>query len=111
MRVTSGMWTRKSTNTPEMKELFLSRRQELEPATERLLCTFRVFFAPLETERRILARIEGAIMNILYSEVVPISSIPDKGMALAPRWETENPLVAKNLFSVHIHGLPQSFDI
>ncbi len=105
-----GMWKKKSTNTPKIKRLFQSRQRELEPAIEKLLCTFRIFFAPLEVERRILARIEAAIMNTLYSEIEPISTIPDKGMALAPRWEKETPFIVHNLSPVYLYGLPQYFE-
>jgi hypothetical protein len=105
-----GMWMSKATNTPEMKQLFRSRYQELEPAIESLLSTFRIFLAPLNTERRTLARIEAAIMNILYSGVEPVSTIPDKGMALAPRWVEEKPFLVNNALPVCLHGLPNIFE-
>ena len=105
-----GMWTKKSTNTPENKELFQSRDEELKPAIELLLSTFRIFLAPLKAERRVLARIEAAIMNILYSEAEPISTIPDKGMALAPRWAKEKPFLVNNILTVPLYGLPKTFE-
>ena len=56
-----GMWTKKETNTPEMKARFESRRHELNLAIENLFSTFRIFVAPIEVERRVLARIEAAL--------------------------------------------------
>lgn len=105
-----GMWTKKATNTPEMKELFRSRRQGLEPAIEALLSTFRIFLAPLKAERRVLARIEAAIMDRLYSGIKPVNTLPDKGMHLAPRRVKEKPFVVHNAPAVHLHGLPQCFE-
>jgi hypothetical protein len=105
-----GMWHRKSTNTLETKKLFQSRQEELEPAIDKLLCTFRIFFAPLIVEHRILARIEAAIMKILYSEKEPLCTLPDKGMALAPRWEKEESFTVHNLSPVLLYGLPEYFE-
>lgn len=105
-----GMWMKKSTNTEEMKELFHSRRQELEPAIEDLLFAYRIVIAPLQTERRALARIEAAIMNILYSGSEPISTLQDRSMALALRWAEETLFLVCNLATVNLHGLPQFFE-
>ncbi|MGH9834020.1 MAG: hypothetical protein ACRD9Y_13445 [Blastocatellia bacterium] len=105
-----GMWTKRETNTREMKALFESRHQEINPAIENLLSTFRIFVAPLEAERRVLARIEAAIMNILYSSEEPFCSLPDKGMALAPRWASEQPFLVKSKAEVFLHALPQCFE-
>ncbi|MEW6125565.1 MAG: hypothetical protein AB1757_00765 [Acidobacteriota bacterium] len=105
-----GMWMGKSTNTPEMKQLFHSRYQELELPIESLLSAFRIFLAPLNTERRSLARIEAAIMNLLYSAEEPISTIPDKGMALAPRWIEEKPFLVNSTSTVLLYGLPELFE-
>lgn len=105
-----GLWMNKTTNTPERRQMFVSRYQELEPAIESLLCAFRIFLAPLNTQRRVVARIEAAIMNILYSGLEPISIIPDKGMALAPRWTSERPFLVNNASTCCLHGLPSIFE-
>jgi len=105
-----GMWTKRETNTREIKALFESRHQEINPAIENLLSTFRIFVAPLEAERRVLARVEAAIMNILYSSEEPFCSLPDKGMALAPRWASEQPFLVKSKAEVFLHALPKFFE-
>jgi hypothetical protein len=105
-----GMWTKKETNTLAMKALFESRHQDINPVIEDLLSTFRIFVAPLERERRVLARVEAAIMNLLYSSEEPFSSLPDKGMALAPRWTSERPFLVENKADILFHALPQCFE-
>jgi hypothetical protein len=105
-----GMWTKKSTNTPEMRKSFHSRSVELLPACDKLLSTFRIFLAPLDVEKRILERLEAAIMNNLYSGEEPVCSIPDKGMFLAPRRKTEIPLIVDSVSSVSLLGLPKKFE-
>ncbi len=47
----------------------------------------------------------------LYRQSSPICDIPDKGMMLAPRWESENPIVVNNRCTVTLHGIPSSFEI
>lgn len=110
VEVWHGMWTKKATNTPKMKKMFQVRHRELEPTIESLLSTFQIFLAPLNVERRALARIEAAIMNMLYSSSEPVNTIPDIGMALAPRWAKEKPFLVKNVSPVRFYGLPESFE-
>ena len=74
------------------------------------LQTMRIFIAPLDADRRVLARIEGAIMNILEKETNPAGALPVKGMALSKRRTTERPFVVKYTGNVRFHGLPRSFE-
>jgi hypothetical protein len=108
VKVWHGFWFRKRTD--EMEDEFLARCQKIESATEELLLTFRIFLAPLETEKRILERLEAAIMNVLYSGVGAVSSLPDRGMALSPRRLNEKPFLAYSTATVCLHGLPESFE-
>ena len=50
------------------------------------------------------ARLEAAIMNRLYAEAAPL---PDKGMFLAPKWESEAPICVSNACSNPLIGLPE----
>jgi hypothetical protein len=56
-----------------------------------------------------MERIEAAIMFNLYAQPDPISSIPDRGMQLSPKWQSESEVLV-NSFSDHlIHGIDSSF--
>lgn len=79
-------------------------------AAEQLLASYRVFVAPLDPAPRLLEHIEAAIMNTLYSADGPVSMIPDRGMALSPRWREEQPIIVRSVSPVHFHGLPAEFE-
>jgi hypothetical protein len=74
------------------------------------LQAMRVFTAPLRADRRVLARIEGAIMNILYRRRDTVGALPDPGMALSPRRPSETMFIVKSAGKVRFHGLPRSFE-
>jgi hypothetical protein len=74
------------------------------------LQAMRVFIAPLPTDRRVLARIEGAIMKILYNGSEIVRALPDPGMSLSARRPSEKPFVVKYTGNVRFHGLPRSFE-
>lgn len=84
---------------------------EIRVATEKLLGTYRVFVAPIQASSRVLRRIEAAIMNALYSAGGVVGQIPDRGMALAPRWDCEDPISVRNSCEQLIHGLPAQLDV
>jgi hypothetical protein len=105
-----GMWTRKETNTPEVRMLFQSRQERLQPQITSLLSAFRIFLAPLHDEERVLARVESAIMDCLYSAPTPMCSIPDRGMALAVRHADEPPFTVLNTRPPMLFGLPATFE-
>jgi hypothetical protein len=50
-------------------------------------------------------------VNQLYHEASPLCDVPDRGMMLAPRWETEEPITVWNVCGRKLHGLPASFTI
>ena len=90
---------------------FERRRAEILAAARRQLEGFRIFVADIGNQPRILDRLEGAIMNWLYVQPPPISTIPDKGMYLAPRRDDEPGIVARNSCAAIIHGLPATLEI
>lgn len=104
-----GFFTRK--RQPEKEQEFKRRREEIIKAVDEQLASFRIFVAPLESESRMLKRIEGGIMNILYQAPSPISDIPDRGMSLSRRWENEKPVLVRNNGGSMFHGLPEEFEI
>ena len=103
-----GFWFGK--RSAEKQSEYNDRSEEIRMAAEQLLASYRVFVAPLDPAPRLLERIEAAIMNTLYSADGPVSMIPDRGMALYPRWRGEQPIIVRSTSPVHFHGLPAEFE-
>lgn len=103
-----GFWFKKSIVEEQLE--YENRFDEIRRAANDLLLSYRIFVAPVDPVPRLLERIEAAIMNLLYASTEPISVIPDKGMALAPRWPEEQPISIRNIVPVLLHGLPGEFD-
>ncbi len=95
----------------EKRAEFDRRRDELISAAKRQLAGFRLFVAPVSTDRRILYRAEAAIMNRIYTCEPPFCNIPDRGMSLAPRWDSETPILMRNECNSTLFGLPQEMEI
>lgn len=96
--------------TPGRKEMFSSRQVEYERAADEMMSKMRIFLAPLRAERRVVPRIEAAIIDILYSGVGPVHDLPDKGMHREPRQLIEEPFTVRSNAHVLLHGLPSSFE-
>ena len=79
-------------------------------AVEEQLGGFRLFITNMEAPR-ILERLEASIMNNLYEQLPPICDIPDRGMQLSPRWESEDRIILKNDCPAIIYGLPSCLEI
>lgn len=93
---------------------FEARKEEILKAIHTKLQGMRIFITALidlDPEARILERLEAGVMNTLYAQPSPIGDIPDKGMHLSPRWETEEPILVQNKASVALHGLPDVMEI
>lgn len=97
--------------TPEKRRLYERRKRDLVAAARHQLAAFRVFVADIGTAPRLLERIEAAIMNTLYEQPSPCCDIPDRGMMLAPRWESEEPIAARMQSEVEFLGLPSEIEI
>lgn len=104
-----GFWMKK--RTTEKQKDYESRRNEIVAAARKQLSAFRIFVAQVDPAPRILERLEASIMNALYASTGPVSEIPDRGMMLAPRWHSERPIIARNITSVILHGLPEYLTI
>jgi hypothetical protein len=96
---------------PEKREVFEKRKSDILDAVDEQLAGFRIFIADIGTEPRILERLEAAIMNRLYSQPSPLRDIPDEGMFLAPRWDSEEPIIATITCEATLHGLPEHLEI
>jgi hypothetical protein len=106
-KVWPGFWTRKR-RAPSLVEDYETRGEEIKAATDRWLRGYRVFVAPLATTRRMLMRIEAAIMGSLYAAAPPACDMPDRGMSLSARWPSEEPVLVTNERIVPLLGLPEN---
>ncbi|MGO9569976.1 MAG: hypothetical protein ACLP5H_20805 [Desulfomonilaceae bacterium] len=95
----------------EHREEFEERKSIIVDAVRKQLTGFRIFVADVGTQPRTLERLEASIMNNLYQQPSPICDIPDKGMQLAPRWDSENQIVVKNNYAAVLHGLSAFLEI
>ena len=95
----------------EHREQFEQRRSVIVAAVRRQLAGFRVFVGDVGTQRRILQRVEASIMLNLYEQPSPICDIPDRGMQLAPRWNSENHVVLNSSCASVLHGLPACLEV
>lgn len=107
-KVWPGFWFKK--RSPEMLQEYERRAAEIGVATNKLLSNYRIFVASAAPIRRLLQRIEASIMNNLYAAPGAACVIPDRGMALAPRWENERPVLVRSTAPVMLHGLPREFE-
>jgi hypothetical protein len=103
-----GFWFKK--RSVEIEHEYETRAEETQKAAEDLLANYRVFVAQVPSTPRVLERIEAAIMNCLYLADEPASVIPDRGMALAPRWRDEPVIHVQSINPVVLYGLPAEFD-
>lgn len=103
-----GFWFKKRLIEKQVEYENLSN--DIHLAANELLSNYRVFVAPVDPTPRLLERIEAAIMNLLYLSTGSISAIPDRGMALAPRWPEEQPIFIRSVAPVLLYGLPEEFD-
>jgi hypothetical protein len=88
------------------REEFEDRKLKILDAVNKQLAGFRIFITEPRTEPRILERLEASIMNNLYQQSSSICDIPDKGMYLSPRYDSEEPIVIKNNCVDVLYGLP-----
>lgn len=95
----------------EHRDEFERNKIAIQEAARAQLADFRVFVASITSEGRVLERLEASIMNCLYKMPPPLCNIPDKGMQLAPRWDSENTIVVKNEMLYRLHGLPEVLEI
>ncbi len=95
----------------EHREEFKEREVVILDAVCKQLAGFRIFVADIGDQPRILERLEAAIMEHLYQQLSPVCDIPDRGMHLAARWDSEKSIVVKNYCVTNIYGLPGLLEI
>jgi hypothetical protein len=102
--VRSEVWHGCGWNAAKRAE-FAASRSEIEEAARRLLTAFRVFVTSVDPHSRVPERLEAAIVNCLYAAPAPICDVPDKGMMLAPKRNSEEPIAVLNACGSELHGL------
>ena len=90
---------------------FEERKPIILDAVQKQLAGFRIFVADVGREPRLLERLEASIMSNLYQQPSPFCDIPDMGMQLRPRRNSEPPIIVKNKCTVVLHGLPLCLEI
>ena len=85
---------------------FEERKSEILEAVDNLLNGFRIFVTDLNKEPRIHERIEAAVMTSLYQQLPPISELPDRGMQLSGRKNSEPLIILNNVCQERLYGLP-----
>ena len=93
------------------RDEFEERKTVILDAIRRQLEGFRIFVGDVGEEPRMLERLEASIMDSLYQQPPPLCDIPDRGMQLSPRWDSEEPIVVESNCAETIHGLPSSLEI
>lgn len=95
----------------EHRDEFEDNKALIVKAVKNQLAAFRLFVAEVDQKDRIPERVEAAIMMHLYQQDPPLSTIPDQGMFLAPRRDSEEPIVITNNCDCALHGLPKRLEI
>ena len=90
---------------------FEERKPIILDAVQKQLAGFRIFVADVGREPRLLERLEASIMSNLYQQPSPFCDIPDKGMQLRPRRNSEPPIIVKNKCIVVLYGFPLCLEI
>lgn len=90
---------------------FEERKSIILDAVRKQLAGFCIFVANVRNAPRVCERLEASVMNNLYQQPSPFCDIPDRGMQLAPRWDSEEPIIVKNRCAVSLHGLPLCLEI
>lgn len=93
------------------RDEFETKKSLIVEAADKQLERFRIFITNIDEEPRVHERTEASIMNNLYNQLPPICELPDKGMQLAGRWDSEASIVINNKCESKLHGLPKYLGI
>jgi hypothetical protein len=108
--VRSEIWHGWGWNAAKRAE-FAERQSEIEEAARRQLAAFRVFVTEVDPQARVSERLEAAIMSCLYAAPAPFCTVPDRGMMLAPKRDSEEAIFVWNSCESKLHGLPAQLSI
>jgi hypothetical protein len=94
--------------TPEKRADFEARKAEIVASAQRQMSATRIFVMELGVAPRLLERMEGALGNHFYQNE---NTLCDRGMFLAPRWQTEDPILATFRCGSVLYELPSQLEI
>ena len=106
-----GIWDWTGKRSREDQAEYYKHRTKVEDAARKQLQGMRVFVASLGHDRRLLARVESAIMRNLDKLPAPHCHTPAGHMSLSGRRESERPITLHIKCSVTIHGLTSRLEI
>jgi hypothetical protein len=89
-----GMWKTGRKGPDTMLE-FLNQYTELSTEIDKFLKAFRIFLAPLDSERRIRQRIEAAINSRLCEQPGIVGSFQDKDIKYLPKRADEDAILVR----------------
>jgi hypothetical protein len=102
-----GLWWRK--DSPDRYEEYLLNAGKVALFTLAQLRATHIYTIPTPKDRRLLARLEAAIVNTLYADPA-VGTILDRGYSLAPRRKTEDPIQVR-LTGPSFRGVPSVLDV
>jgi hypothetical protein len=94
--------------TPKKRAAFEARKSEIVLLAHRQISATRIFVMTLGVAPRLLERMEGALGKHFYRNE---ETLCDRGVFLAPRWPTEDPILATFGCSSVLYGLPPQLQI
>lgn len=103
-----GMWRR---GEEHKAADFLRRYEELAPKIRHFIDVLRFWLLPIDCDRRLRERIEGAIARHLSAQDGVIGQFQDEDIRYRPRWEDEPPIQLSLTLTTRIMGLPSSLTV
>jgi hypothetical protein len=85
-------------------------REQILSAVENQLLSFRIFVAEV-SDKRIRERIEASIMLNIYHSKEAWSDLPDRGMFLKGRYNSEIPILLQDHSEHLIYGLDHEMEV
>jgi hypothetical protein len=101
----NGLWRR---GTREKLPNYIDHLEEFAPIIRKTLQTEVIFIAPLQSDRRLRQRIEGAIAQHIKIQPLPASSLLPLDIRYNPRKKEEVPISVIIECASSIHGLPEA---
>jgi hypothetical protein len=98
----NGMWRK---GTRNLMSVFVERYVELAPKIKAYLEVLDIFVAPIQVDKRIRRRIEGAIAFSLRRELAPIGSFITEDVRYSGRKDGEAPIQVMIRSSERLLGL------
>jgi hypothetical protein len=92
------------------RDEFEKKKDDILRAVENQFLSFRIFISEIN-DRRKQERIESSLMNNLYMSKDDWAELADRGMFLKGRYNSEMPILIKNICNYKIYGVPTLIEI